>query len=164
MADAPVRVLQVVTQMTRGGLETMLMNYYRHIDRSKVQFDFIEHRDRMADYDAEILEMGGKIYRLPRLNPFSGRYLHALDGFFAEHPEYRIVHSHLDCMAGIPLQYAKKHGVPVRIAHAHNSSQEKNLKYPLKLIYKRNIPVYASDLFAVRRPESGCLEQKNLRF
>ncbi len=148
MADAPVRVLQVVTQMTRGGLETMLMNYYRHIDRSKVQFDFIEHRDRMVDYDAEILEMGGKIYRLPRLNPFSGRYLRALDRFFAEHPEYRIVHSHLDCMAGIPLKYAKKHGVPVRIAHAHNSSQEKNLKYPLKLIYKRNIPVYASDLFA----------------
>lgn len=147
-AKEPIRVLQVVTQMTRGGLETMLMNYYRHIDRSKVQFDFLEHRNYMADYDAEILELGGVIHRLPRLNPLSPSYLRALDRFFAEHSEYRIVHSHLDCMAGIPLKYAKKHGVPVRIAHAHSSSQDKNLKYPIKLFYKRNIPRSSTELFA----------------
>ena len=41
----PIRVLHVVTYMGRGGLETMLMNYYRHIDRTKVQFDFLVHRD-----------------------------------------------------------------------------------------------------------------------
>ena len=46
-----IRVLQVVTYMGRGGLETMLMNYYRHIDRNKVQFDFLVHRDFEADYD-----------------------------------------------------------------------------------------------------------------
>ena len=50
-----VRVLHVVTYMGRGGLETMLMNYYRNIDRNKVQFDFLCHRDFEADYDAEIL-------------------------------------------------------------------------------------------------------------
>ena len=147
-AKEPIRVLQVVTQMTRGGLETMLMNYYRHIDRSKVQFDFLEHRNYMADYDAEILELGGVIHRLPRLNPLSPSYLRALDRFFAEHSEYRIVHSHLDCMAGIPLKYAKKHGVPTRIAHAHNSNQDRNFKYPMKLFYKQAIPRYATDLFA----------------
>lgn len=54
-----IRVLQVVTYMGRGGLETMLMNYYRHIDRDKVQFDFLVHRDFEADYDKEILELGG---------------------------------------------------------------------------------------------------------
>ena len=37
---ASIRVLQVVTHMDRGGLETMLMNYYRHMDREKVQFVF----------------------------------------------------------------------------------------------------------------------------
>lgn len=36
----PIRVLQVVTHMERGGLESMLMNYYRHVDRERVQFDF----------------------------------------------------------------------------------------------------------------------------
>ena len=56
-----IRVLQIVTYMGRGGLETMLMNYYRHIDRSKVQFDFLVHRDFEADYDKEILELGGRV-------------------------------------------------------------------------------------------------------
>ena len=56
-----IRVLQIVTYMGRGGLETMLMNYYRHIDRSKVQFDFLVHREFEADYDKEILELGGRV-------------------------------------------------------------------------------------------------------
>lgn len=144
----PVRVLQVVTYMGRGGLETMLMNYYRHINRERVQFDFLTHRDFRADYDDEIEAMGGKLYRLPRLNPLSPAYHSALDAFFREHPEYRVVHSHLDCMAGVPLQHAKKHGVPVRIAHAHSSNQTKDSKYLLKLWYRRNIPQAATQLFA----------------
>jgi len=142
------RVLHVVTYMGRGGLETMLMNYYRHIDRLKVQFDFLVHREFIADYDEEILSMGGKIYRLPYLNPFDGNYSKKLNFFFKEHPEYLIIHSHLDCMAGIPLKYAKKHGIPVRIGHAHSSNQTKDQKYFIKLLFKRNIGNYATQLFA----------------
>ena len=70
----PIRVLHVVTYMGRGGLETMLMNYYREIDRDKIQFDFLVHREFEADYDQEILSLGGKIYRLPRLNPVNKKY------------------------------------------------------------------------------------------
>lgn len=144
-----IRVLHVVTYMGRGGLETMIMNYYRHIDRNKVQFDFLVHRDFEADYDAEIRQLGGKIYHLPALNPFSKKYLNRLDEFFADHKnEYLIVHSHLDCMAGIPLKYAKKNGVPVRIAHAHSSNQTKDKKYMLKLLFKKNIRKNATALFA----------------
>lgn len=146
-----VRVLQIVTHMNRGGLETMLMNYYRHIDHNEIQFDFLVHRSKEADYDAEILSMGGKIYRLPQLNPLNPTYLRSLNEFFAEHREYKIVHCHLDCMAGIPLKYAKKYGVPVRIAHSHNSNQTKDAKYVLKLFYKRNIVKYANHLFACGR-------------
>ena len=57
----PIRVLHVVTHMNRGGLETMIMNYYRHIDRTKIQFDFLTHRDEKKDYDDEIQKLGGKI-------------------------------------------------------------------------------------------------------
>ena len=64
---APIRVLQVVTHMDRGGLETMLMNYYRHMDREKVQFDFLAHRQERAAYDNEIEALGGKIH-LPHGN------------------------------------------------------------------------------------------------
>lgn len=96
--------------MGYGGLETMLMNYYRNIDRDKVQFDFLVHRNFVTDYDREIESLGGRIYRLPRLNPLDIGYLKKLDSFFADHKEYRIVHSHLDCMSGIPLKYAAKTG------------------------------------------------------
>lgn len=144
----PIRILHVVTYMGRGGLETMLMNYYRNIDRNLIQFDFLTHRSFQADYDKEIEQLGGRIYHLPRLNPFSPIYLKSLDRFFKEHKEYQIVHSHLDCMAGIPLKYAKKNGVPIRIAHAHNSNQVKDKKYFLKLCFKYNITKYANYLFA----------------
>lgn len=148
MKNKILRVLHVVTYMGRGGLETMIMNYYRNIDRNRVQFDFLVHRDFEADYDEEIKELGGRIYRLPPLNPISKEYLSKLDNFFKEHKEYKIVHSHIDCMSAIPLKYAKLNGVPIRIAHSHNSSQAKNLKYLLKLFYKTKISKYANNLFA----------------
>jgi len=144
----PIRVLHVVTYMGRGGLETMIMNYYRNIDRSKVQFDFLTHRDEKWDYDEEIEKLGGKIYHLPRLNPFSPKYLKDLDDFFREYKEYKIVHCHQDCLSGIVLKYAKKNGVPFAIAHSHSSNQNKDLKLLVKLIEKKTIPKYADYLFA----------------
>lgn len=142
-----IRVLHVVTYMGRGGLETMIMNYYRHIDRTKVQFDFLVHRNFQADYDEEILEAGGHIYQIPLLNPFSPGYYKALNSFFAEH-HYDIVHSHLDCLSAYPLKAAKRYGVRTRIAHAHSSDQNHNLKYLIKIYSKRQIPRYATDFFA----------------
>ena len=126
----------------------MLMNYYRHMDREKIQFDFLEHRMDRAAYDDEIESLGGRIFRLPRLNPLSSDYYHALNAFFAAHPEYRIVHSHLDCMSAYPLCAAKNAKVPVRIAHAHSTSQDRNWKLVFKLISKKLISLYTTDLFA----------------
>lgn len=146
--ETPIRILQVVTYMGRGGLETMLMNYYRHMDRSLVQFDFLTHRQEKADYDDEIERLGGKIYHLSRLVPWSLGYRHALNQFFLTHPEYRIVHVHQDCLSSVILKAAQKNDVPVRIAHSHSSSQDKDIKYPIKLFYKRFIPRYATQLFA----------------
>src|SRR5690606_28216959 len=81
-----IRVLQVVTIMDRGGLETMLMNYFRMMDRSKVQFDFLVHRKKRGHYDDEIEKLGGKIYRLPPIRPGKYRqYFKALDDFFSAH-------------------------------------------------------------------------------
>ena len=64
-----IRVLHSVSNMDRGGIETMLMNYYRHIDRSKVQFDFIVNKKKPGDYDDEIRRLGGHIYQSPGLDP-----------------------------------------------------------------------------------------------
>ncbi|WP_296878376.1 glycosyltransferase family 1 protein [Thomasclavelia sp.] len=143
-----IRVLHVVTYMGRGGLETMLMNYYRNIDHTKVQFDFLVHRDFEADYDKEILNLGGKIYHISRLNPFGFKYHKELNDFFKNHKEYKIVHVHQDCMSSLALKAAKKNRVPIRIAHSHNANQAKDIKYLIKKFYMKKTPKYATSLFA----------------
>ena len=61
-----IRVLHSVSNMDRGGIETMLMNYYRHIDREKVQFDFIVNKKKPGDYDDSRLRRAGGLPLLPR--------------------------------------------------------------------------------------------------
>ncbi len=135
-----IRVLQCVNNMHRAGLETMLMNYYRNIDRTKIQFDFLTHRPDRSDYDDEIESLGGKIFHAPRLYPQNyPAYFSYMKIFFKEHPEYKIVHSHIDAMSYLPLLAAKKAGVPVRIAHSHNTSIDLDFKYILKRFFKSRI-------------------------
>jgi Glycosyltransferase len=144
-----IRILQVVNKMDRAGLETMLMNYYRHMDRDQVQFDFLTHRPDAGDYDEEIQMMGGKVYHAPRLYPQNyGKYFAYMKDFFERHPEYRIVHSHIDAMSAFPLFAAKKAHVPVRIAHSHSSSLNKDIKVFIKIAAKKMLPSVATDFFA----------------
>lgn len=144
-----IRVLQVVTQMHRAGLETMLMNYYREIDRQKIQFDFLVHRDGTYDYDDEICRLGGRIFHI---SPITVRgftsYLKELNHFFSVHTDYKIVHCHLDAFSGFALRAAKRAGVPYRIAHSHNNGFDKNKKYPIKMLSKKTIPLYATHFWA----------------
>lgn len=147
MNHEPKRILQVVTYMGRGGIETMLMNYYRHIDRAKVQFDFLVHRDFKADFDDEIEQLGGRIYRMPPMNPLKMSYWKALDTFFREHP-YEIVHCHLNYKSGIVLAAAKNAGVPVRIAHAHTASMSEGWSKLARILMKPLIPKTATHFLA----------------
>jgi hypothetical protein len=144
----PLRILHVVTIMNRAGLETMLMNYYRAIDRSKIQFDFLVHRDDKGDYDDEIKSLGGRIYRLPSISfAHSVNYSKKAYDFFINHPEYSIVHSHLDSLSALPLAAAKKANVSTRIAHSHTSNFDSDLKKPIRNMTKHLIPMYATDFF-----------------
>ena len=147
------RILQVVTYMGRGGIETMLMNYYRRMDREKIQFDFLVHRDFRADFDDEIEALGGRIYRVPAMNPASGSYRKALADFFRTHP-YRVVHCHLNYMSGGVLAVAKQAGVPVRIAHAHTAAMAPGWKQSVRRLCKHLIPLTATHRFACS-PEAG---------
>lgn len=140
-----IRVLQVVNIMDRAGLETMLMNYYRQMDRIKLQFDFLTHRDTPGAYEKEIEEMGGKVYRAPRLYPQNyPAYISFMSNFFNKHKEYKIVHSHIDTMSAFPLYVAKKVGIPNRIGHSHSSKLDHDFKYPIKYIAKLMMPYEAN--------------------
>jgi len=144
---AIVRVLQVFTIMDIGGAECMIMNYYRKIDHTKIQFDFLVHRQSEGDFDKEIESLGGVIHRLNPINPiFPKRYYTALRNFFEINNSYQIIHSHLNTFSCFPLKIAKEFKIPCRIAHAHIAidklslfsiiSQKENLKETAKKIIK----------------------------
>jgi glycosyltransferase involved in cell wall biosynthesis len=148
----PIRVLQVVTIMNRGGLETMLMNYYRQIDRSQIQFDFIVHRNEKGHYDDEILNLGGRIYRMPPIRPGSYRqYFKQLETFFSQHSEYKVVHAHNNENSSFVLRAAQRAGVPCRIAHSHLSDLGIDLKLPFRLYARYVMKDYPTEYFACSR-------------
>lgn len=134
MNTEPIRVLQVVGRMDRGGIETMIMNQYRNIDRNKVQFDFLAHFGREAAYNDEIRAMGGRIYEMPALRDenhvFFWRffsYLFALNKFFREHREYKVIHGHMTHTAALYMPIAKRYGVSCRIVHSHSTKSKAGL-------------------------------------
>ncbi len=144
-----IRVLNVVTKMNAGGIETLLMNFYRKFDRTKIQFDFLTHRSEKGFYDDEIVELGGKLYNVPPINPFKhNKYLNALDDFFNEHKTYKIVHSHINTYSMYPLRAAMKAGVPVRIAHSHIANVPLDLKTPFRVYTKLKLKEYSTHNFA----------------
>ena len=91
--EDPKRILQCVSNMDRAGIETMLMNFYRNIDRSKIQFDFLVNKPKKGDYSEEINSYGGHIYVTPGLNPLKWfKYQKFMKSFFKCHPEYTVIH------------------------------------------------------------------------
>lgn len=146
---APLRVLVLDTVMDRGGAETMMMNYLRHFDRSKVAYDFLVNRDYRAAYEDEIEALGGRIYRMCPMYPqYFGRYKREFRNFLEQHTEYRIIHSNLEERSYFPLRIAAEKGIPVRIAHAHNRPVGFNLKSIFREYFRMRLPKYVTHMFA----------------
>jgi glycosyltransferase involved in cell wall biosynthesis len=138
----PLRVLQVFARMDRGGAETMMMNLYRNMNRSEVQFDFVVHTDDHCSFDDEIKALGGKIFRVPTYQGRNHlRYKKSWEDFFKTHPEYKIIHGHIRSTASIYLKIANNYGL-VTIAHSHSTSSgtglpaliKNTLQYPIRYI------------------------------
>lgn len=145
--NEPIRVLMLFTIMNRGGAESMVMNYYRHIDRTKVQFDFMVHRQERGAYDDEIEALGGKIYRMLPLRPPFIAYKKQIKQFFDEHPEYQIIHGHCSESGYFVYKEATKRGVPHIIAHAHNSHALFDLRWFFRTWFKHQMRPYITQGF-----------------
>ncbi len=144
----PVRVLMLFTNMNRGGAESMVMSYYRNIDRTKVQFDFLVHRPERGAYEDEIEQLGGRIYRLIPFHPFTfGQYKKLVSQFFDEHPEYKIIHGHCSELGYFIYQEASRRGIPHIIAHAHNAHALYDLKWPFRTWFKHRMRKYLTHEF-----------------
>jgi len=144
----PVRILIENTTMNLGGAESLIMNIYRKIDRSKLQFDFILHCKEKTAFEDEIQALGGRIYRLPAfkvVNILS--YRKAFRNFFREHREYKVIHGHAMNTASIYLDEANKAGLHT-IAHSHTTSNGKGPSAWIRDFFKRNLYRIAEYRFA----------------
>lgn len=126
MEKYPIRVAHIIGKWVGGGVEAVVMNYYRYIDKSKVQFDFICDEDSsFIPYD-EIKSLGGKVILVPPYQKVF-KYHKELKNVLKE-GDYNIVHSHINTLSIFSLFAAKCAGVPVRIAHSHSTTNKKEKK------------------------------------
>lgn len=121
MKPQPIRIAQVIGKANLSGVDTVVMEYYRHIDRKRIQFDFIIDGYEKTPIDEEIRELGGRIYKV---EPYARNVVKSVQqwtAFFREN-NYPIVHSHLNTLSVLPLYAAWRAKVPIRIAHNHSTS------------------------------------------
>lgn len=129
-----IRILHMVSSLNIGGSQNFVMNLYRNIDRSRIQFDFIIDHDEHIYYKSEIEELGGKVYTFPC---FKGTNIAEIKKywkqFFLSHPEYKIFHCHSRSYASIYIPIARKLGI-ITILHSHSNSNGKGLSAVVKNI------------------------------
>lgn len=146
------RVLQVGLTANRGGVESFVMNIYRNIDRSKIQFDFLVDHDKELPYEDEIKQLGGKVYH-EYYNMKEETAGKSLKDFFQNHSEFEVVHVNLNNLNTYfrVLQIAKKQKIKIRIIHSHNNGYmfKYNFKQKLYELYaKLTMKMVASDFLA----------------
>ena len=159
----PIRVAQMMTDMNYGGVEMVVMNYYRHIDRTKVQFDFFALEGSAVPQREEIERLGGRVYIVPKYTHLSA-YEKEIIRLFRQN-QYKIVHSHMNTLSVFSLWGAKKAGIPNRIAHNHSTAgkgeTKKNIiKYALRPFAK----IYPTKLCACSQYAGEWLYGKNAEF
>lgn len=164
-----IRILHIVGIMNVGGIETLLMNIYRNIDKEKIQFDFLVTREEKGFFDDEILSFGGKIYNIPSLKKVGFRqYKNNLLNFFQTHREYNIVHCHRDALCALYLREAKKAKIPIRIAHCHTTKiiEPKGVKGSINTLIKKYFKCistkYATNYFACSKESAVWLFGKSI--
>ncbi len=147
--ENPVKVLQLFTVLNRGGAETNVMNYYRKLDQSKVQFDFVVHREEKGAYEDEIIQLGGKIFRFLPITPFTlSKYKQQVATFFDQHKKYSIIHGQCSELGYFFYKEAHKRKIPIIIAHGHNSKVKFDVKYTFRFILKKAMMKYVNTYFS----------------
>lgn len=148
-----LRILHIIGSLDCGGAQEIVMNIYRNIDRSRVQFDFIIDKEGEF-YKKEIMELGGRIYRLPQFKGTNLMFcIRKWNNFFNKHQEYQIIHGHIRSAAFIYLIVAKGKGITT-IMHSHNISSGDTLK--AKMAHIMHYPIrFISDYMLACSEEAG---------
>ena len=124
MNNSPMKVLQVFSSLNMGGAESRMMDVYRHLDTSKIQFDFVTLSDEKQFYEDEIESLGGSIHKL-RSPREVGVYQHIKElRECIRNNAYSAVHAHTSYHCGIVMLASWLEHVPVRIAHARTTGSK----------------------------------------
>ncbi|AZQ82769.1 glycosyltransferase family 1 protein [Colwellia sp. Arc7-635] len=129
-----IRILQVIPALTLGGISSVVMNWYRHLDQTKYQFDFVTFND--GPLRQEILALGGAIHLIPTIKQKPIKHLVALNKILSGAPHYDVIHVHNSFKNGVLLWLAKRKGVKVRVCHSHTSGVENRFLQPFMGILK----------------------------
>ncbi len=143
-----IRILHVIGSLDMGGSQMFVLNLYNHIDRRKIQFDFVVREGKNYFLEDKVRELGGEIYRLPALKLTNYlTYVSAWKKFFKEHPEYKVIHGHVRSTAAIYLKIAKNCGRKT-ISHSHSTRNTQGLSSFVKAILQFPIRFTADYFFA----------------
>lgn len=148
MDSKPIRVLQILGIVAGGGVEAVIMNYYEHIDKSQVQFDFVVHENSPVDITEKVELMGGKVYKV---TPYTKNVLAFMYDVYKiiKKNHYTIVHSNMNTLSVFSLFPAWMAGVPVRILHNHSTSVPSETKRNImKMILRPFAKLFANRYFA----------------
>lgn len=127
MHEKPLRIAQIVGKVVISGVDSVVMNYYRHIDKNEIQFDFFMDGYEKSPLDEEIQDLGGNIIKLTPYEKSMVQNMHDCKVALKKN-NYKIVHSHLNTLSIFPLASAWQLGIPVRIAHNHSTSHKGEFK------------------------------------
>lgn len=111
-----IKVLHIVTSLSASGVPSVIYNFYSHMDRNLVHFDFVAIPSNVGHtYKAKFEQLGSKVYYMPKKYVGRPKFLYHL----MKEGGYDVVHSHIELASAIYLSIAKAAGISVRIAHAH---------------------------------------------
>ena len=148
MVKAPVKVLQIMGIVESGGVEAVIMNYYLHIDRSKVQFDFVMHQGSNPNYIAEVESLGAKVHEVTPYTKNIIKFTYEIYKIIKE-GNYKIVHSNMNSLSGFPLLAAYLAGAKVRILHNHTAdTKEEGLRTVIKRVLRPFAKAFANRYWA----------------
>lgn len=160
-----INILQVVAGLDRGGVETLLLNIYKQIDKKRFQFIFLCYGDAKFDYEEEVLALGAKIVRLPQpTNPIT--HIKQVKELIKKE-QIDIVHSHTYYNSAFITLAAKQCKVKVRITHSHNTKDNKPQTWKRKIyafICKKMIRHYTTDFVACGEEAGKALYGKKQKF
>lgn len=144
----PIRVLQILGIVAGGGVEAVIMNYYEHIDKSQVQFDFVVHDNSPVDITEKVEAMGGKVYKVTPYTKNVFAFMYDVYKIIKKN-HYTIVHSNMNTLSVFSLFPAWMAGVPVRILHNHSTSVPSETKRNImKMILRPFAKLFANKYFA----------------